>query len=236
VTALNTQPGADCYNAGAGWTGLYFSETARDGLVANPGGGQTNALLLPCMFNRVITVTNPGDSVKLPPALPGLDILVLNVGGNPMTVYGSNQDQIDGAAAGVAVTQMNNSMVLYSCYGPTSGWASEGLATGFAASGLQTLSPGSYTASTTHTQAGATPITTMMAAVTVNNASDATILSAAVPGLQMSVANLSATLAGQMYANGTDTINGTAGSTGVSLTANAVTIYFCIQSGKWLTK
>jgi hypothetical protein len=236
MSALNTQPGADAFNAGAGWSGLLFSETARDQLVANPGGGQTNALLLPCMFNRVVTVTNPGDSVKLPPALAGLDILVLNVGGNPMAVYGSNQDQIDGAAAGVPVTQMNNSMVLYSCYGLATGWASNGLATGFAASGLQTLSPGSYTASTTHSQAGATPITTMMAAVTVNNASDATLLPPAVPGLQMSVANLSATLAGQMYASGTDTINGTAGATGVALTANQVTLFFCIQAGKWLTR
>ena len=43
-------------------------------------------------------------------------------------------------------------------------------------------------------------------------------------------------LAGQLYASGSDTINGTAGSTGVALTANQVTLVFCIQSGKWLTK
>jgi hypothetical protein len=96
--------------------------------------------------------------------LPGLDLLVLNVSGNPMTVYGSNQDQIDGAGVGNPVNHMNNSTVLYSCYGPTSGWASEGLATGLAASGLQTASFGSITASATHTQAGATPITTMVTA------------------------------------------------------------------------
>jgi len=76
----------------------------------------------------------------------------------------------------------------------------------------------------------------MMAAVTVNNASDAVVLPPAVPGLQIMLANLSASLAGQLYANGTDTINGTAGSTGIALTANAVTLVFCMQAGKWLTK
>jgi hypothetical protein len=129
MAALNTQPGADAFNAGAGWTGLLFSETARDGFVANAGGGQANATLLTCMFNRIVTVTNPGDSVKLPPALPGLDILVLNVGGNPMAVFGSNQDQIDGNGAGNSVLHMSNSVVLYSCYSQSAGWSSEGLAT-----------------------------------------------------------------------------------------------------------
>lgn len=114
------------------------------------------------------------------------------------------------------------------------GWTA--LLFSFAASGLQTLSNGSITASTTHTQAGATPNNTMMAAVTVNNASDAVRLPPAVPGLQIQVANLSASLAGQLYASGTDTINGTAGSTGIALTANQVTLVFCIQSGKWLTR
>ena len=41
---------------------------------------------------------------------------------------------------------------------------------------------------------------------------------------------MSAALAGQHYANGTDPINGTAGSTGVALTANQVTLVFCIQA------
>jgi hypothetical protein len=188
------------------------------------------------MFNRVVTVTNPGDSVMLPPAQPGCDILVLNAGANPVAVYASNQDQIDGNGAGNPVSQMNNSVVLYSCYGPLSGWASEGLATGFAASGLQTFSNASITASTTHSQGGATPITTMQCAVTVNNASDSVILPPSAPGLQIDVANLSASLAGQIYAAGSDTINGTPGSTGIALTANQVTLFFCFQAGKWLTK
>jgi hypothetical protein len=36
--------------------------------------------------------------------------------------------------------------------------------------------------------------------------------------------------------NTTDTINGTAGATGVALTANAITIFMCMQPGKWITK
>jgi hypothetical protein len=37
------------------------------------------------------------------------------------------------------------------------------------------------------------------------------------------------------FASGTDTINGATGATGVALAANAITIYFCMQAGKWLT-
>src|SRR5260370_37599475 len=155
MTALNTQPGADAFNAGAGWTGLLFSETALDNITAFGGGGQVNATLLSTMFSRVTTVASPGDSVKPPPALPGLDLLVTNVGANPMAVFGSTTDQIDGAGANNSVSHMANSTVLYSCYGQTTGWVSEGLPTGFAASGLQTLSNQALTASTRHTQADA---------------------------------------------------------------------------------
>jgi hypothetical protein len=218
MTAQNIMPSALFFEAGygcsqvslpSGGVGLYFSETARDGLVANSGGGQANATLIPTMFAR-LTSANSGDSIKLPPVIPGVDIMILNVSGNPITVYGSGTDQIDGNGSGNPVTQMNNSVVLYSCYSAASGWASEGLATGFAASGLQTLSNASITAGTTHTQAAATPITTMMAAVTVANASDGVVLPPAVPGLQIEIANLS-TNAGTLYGNGTDTVNGTAG-------------------------
>jgi hypothetical protein len=228
--------GALQFEAGAGWTNLYFSETARDGITAAAGGGQANATLLPCMLNRVTTVATPGDSVMLPPAQPGLDILVSNVGANPMAVFGSGNDQIDAAGIGGSVSHMANSVVIYSCYGQASGWQSEGLSTGYAPSGLQTLSFASITASATHTQGGATPITTLMAAVTVNSASDAVRLPPAVPGLQILIANLAAATAGQLYAAGTDTINGTAGATGVALTAAQVTLVFCMQSGKWLTR
>jgi hypothetical protein len=236
MTAQNSNIGALQFEAGGGWTGLYFTETARDQIVANPGGGQANATMLPCMFNRVVTVANFGDSVRLPPALPGADLMVLNAGVNAMAVFGTANDQVDGAGVGVSVSQMPNSVVLYSSYSLATGWQSEGLATGFAASGLQTLSNQSLTASTTHTQGGATPITAMLVAATVANAADAILLPPAVPGLQISIANLSATLAGQLYASGTDTINGVAGATGIALTAAVVTIVFCVQAGKWLTK
>ena len=110
------------------------------------------------------------------------------------------------------------------------------MATGFATSGLQTLSNNSYTASTTHTPSGCNGHLHDDGGGNGHNASDAVRLPPAVPGLQIQVANLSATLAGELYANGTDTINGTAGSTGIALTANQVTLVFCIQSGKWLTR
>jgi hypothetical protein len=232
------QPGCDIMvlNVGGNQMTVYGLQTLSNGsITASTTHTQAGATPITTMFSRVVTA-NSGDGVRLPPAQPGCDLMVLNVSGNPINVYGSNQDQIDGNGAGNPVSQMNNGVVLYTCYSLASSWASEGLSTGFAFSGLQTFSNSAITASTTHTQAGATPITTMQAAVTVNNASDSVILPPSAPGLQIDVANLSASLAGQIYASGSDTINGTAGSTGIALAANAVTLFFCFQAGKWLTK
>jgi hypothetical protein len=67
--ALNARPGVDVFNAGAGYTGLLFSERARDQITANPGGGQADATLTR-MVSPVTTVATVGDNVKLPPRSP----------------------------------------------------------------------------------------------------------------------------------------------------------------------
>jgi hypothetical protein len=54
--------------------------------------------------------------------------MILNSGANPITVYGSNQEQIDNTGIGVPATQMASSVILYSCHAQA-GWFSEGLPT-----------------------------------------------------------------------------------------------------------
>lgn len=92
------------------------------------------------------------------------------------------------------------------------------------------------TASTTHTLAGATAITTDMVSVTVSNASDAVALPAATVGRVIAISNTSATLAGTLFAPGGATINGTAGATGVALTAAVITLAYCFVAGAYVTK
>jgi hypothetical protein len=247
MTAQNSQMTAIQFESGAGWTGLYFTETARDQLVANPGGGQANATMLPCMFNRVVTVTNPGDSVRLPPALPGADIMVLNVGANPMAVFGSGTDQIDGAGSGNSVTHQSNSVVLYSCYSLTTGWSSEGLATGFAASGLQTLSTaGAITAHAGGGQASAFPLTSMQNNVaTVVTAGDSVLLPPAVVGLQIVVQNSGGasmnvfpSSQAQGGVSGGDKINALAQNAAFAIASGSTTptVFYCFATGIWNTK
>jgi len=95
-------------------------------------------------------------------------------------------------------------------------------------------STSTITSSTTHTQAGATPITTQYVNVVNANAADAVLLPPAVAGAEVVVQNAGAAVALQVYATGTDTINGTAGSTGVSLAAASTGIYFCVVTGAWI--
>lgn len=74
--------------------------------------------------------------------------------------------------------------------------------------------------------------------VTVASAADSVQLPLAAAGLTVFVKNTHATNAVQVFAaNGsTDTIDGTAGSTGTSLAATKAAVYFCALSapgGKW---
>lgn len=82
------------------------------------------------------------------------------------------------------------------------------------------------TAGTTQTFAGATPILTDVALVTTGVANDGVLLPQAAPGQVLYVKNLSAN-AGKMYAPNGGTIDGTAGATGVALTASVTTALVC---------
>lgn len=84
---------------------------------------------------------------------------------------------------------------------------------------------------------GAKSGATLMAAVinrftTVASANDSALLPASAAGLYVVVINNTAN-AMQIYGSGTDTINGVATGTGISLTANSVGIYFCPVAGVW---
>ncbi len=76
------------------------------------------------------------------------------------------------------------------------------------------------TAGTTQTQAGATAITSTVTVLTVGNGNDGVLLPAMTAGRVVIINNASAT-AGKVYANGTETLNGTAGNAGsTALTAS----------------
>lgn len=116
-----------------------LAEYAQDGITAHAGGGQGSAMQLVAQTSRVTTVVTSGDSVKLPPSTPGLELTVINAGANPMQVFGSGTDTINGVATATGVSQMSNSAVIYIC--TSAGyWYTDGLAMGYAGGGLSTSS------------------------------------------------------------------------------------------------
>lgn len=77
--------------------------TAQSGITANAGGGQANAVLLTRSFSRVNTVATAGDSVRLPPAVAGADMVVFNrAATNSMNVFPSTGNAIGAGAANAA--------------------------------------------------------------------------------------------------------------------------------------
>lgn len=67
---------------------------------------------------------------------------------------------------------------------------------------------------------------------TVATAADSVVLPKSQIGLIITVTN-SGVASAQIFANGTDTINGTAGNVGVALAAGAVASYECTKLGVW---
>lgn len=80
------------------------AESAADALTAHAGGGQASALQLTAAINRVTTVASAADSVKLPLAVAGISITVINAAAsNSMQVFGTSPDTINGVATGTGV-------------------------------------------------------------------------------------------------------------------------------------
>lgn len=211
-------------------------ESPADGLTATAGGGQNGAAALTTELSRVTTVATAGDSVALPPAIPGLMLVVTNHGANAMQVYGTGTDTINDNASASGVSQMAGSEVIYVCYGPGK-WYANGLGTGYAGS-LETQSTANaLTAHAGGGQGSATPITTMLAVfATVASAADSAVLPASVQGMTITVANNAAANSMNVFPATGDHINALGANTALAVAAGTITIFYCAVAGTWLTK
>lgn len=220
--------------------GDFILESSQDNITATAGGGQANAFQINSQTARVSVVATAGDSIQLPPSAAGLELLIINHGANAMQVFGNLAagDVVDDQAAATGVSQMSNSLVIYSC--ATAGkWYTEGLSSGFAASlGLQTFSYATIAANATGTQASGTAVTAMLTNVTTSGASQSVTLPPSVPGLEMTVHNISAnTLLVFPSAGGTGTekINALSANASLSMPTNTSTVFTCNVAGQWFT-
>jgi hypothetical protein len=101
----------------------------------------------------------------------------------------------------------------------------------------QSMATDTITATPAATQGTALLLTTPLNRITTAAAGSGVLLPPAIRGMEVVIDNNGAN-ATQVFGSGTDTINGTAGATGVALAVDTVgpTIYFCFSNGAWRTK
>ena len=94
--------------------------------------------------------------------------------------------------------------------------------------GITALAGGALSASTPVLTLGANTVTT------VASGADSVVLPSAVAGSVVFVANAGAS-AMQVFGKGSDTINGTAGATGISVANNKRILFVAVTNGKWFS-
>jgi hypothetical protein len=235
-----------------------FYESVTDNITAHAGGGQTSAVALVTEINRITTVATTGDSIKLPPTIIspstgaayvqgsviggiGATVLVINHGANPMQVFGSGTDTIDDVATATGVSQMQGSMVLYTCTS-TGKWYSEGLATGYAGS-LQTFSAQNLlvtaTANSQTAVAGIASLslgymlTRAFQTINLSDSVNAVGLPASAAGLDLLLENAN-TGSINVYTGSTlDVINSLATTAPFAVGSSKSAQFFCTNTGQW---
>lgn len=228
-------------------TGLWYTEGLASGyggpglqtesfstlLTAFAGGGQLNATVLTSMLNRIGTVATMGDSAKLPLSVPGLYITVINNGTNPVQVFGSSTDVINGVATATGVSQMQNSIVVYTCQ--TSGqWVAEGIGSGYSGSFPTVSSSNGLTALASGTQSSTTALVSVINRVTViATANDAVKLPPTAPGMQITVTNAHATNNLYVWPSLGDAINAQSINTVYSLAAGKTATFTSAGIGNY---
>lgn len=214
-----------------GIVGHLFQNPA-DSIVAHAGGGQANATQLTADMNRVITVATAGDSVALPASQAGMLVGVINAGANPMQVYGLGSDTINGVAAATGVSQMQNSVVYYSC--TTAGvWQAEGIGCGYSGSFPTTSAVDGLTAHAGGGQASATPLTaTLNRFTTVATIADSGLLPVSAVGMQVTVANAATNSMNVFPATG-ESINALAANAAFAVAGGKTAAFYCMKAGQW---
>lgn len=218
-------------------TGLVLSkllvEPAANGIVAFAGGGQAGATQLAAEVNRITTVATAADSVKLPAAVAGLTIMLINASANPMQVFGLGADTIDGVAAATGVSHMQSSVVLYVC-AVAGQWQTEGLATGFSGS-FQTQSvQDNMVALAGGAQAGTAIKSMINRFITVVTAADSAQLPVSAPGIgPITVVNAAAANAMNVFPQVGDAINAIAANGAFSVPAGKTATFTCTSAGRW---
>jgi hypothetical protein len=94
------------------------------GIVANPGGGQSGAVLIAAVQNVVATVATTGDSVALQPSAGQMFVMVANQGANSLNVFPFTGDSINALSANAAFAIPAGKTAIFSIAGYGEPWFS----------------------------------------------------------------------------------------------------------------
>ena len=239
--ALTVEAGGSLVLNGAATIGAgqYLIESAASGIIAGATRTQLGATLLAGEISRIDTSTAPaagtplGDGVKLPPSVAGMDMFVWNNTANPVQLYASGADTINGAAGSAGVIMPPNSCYLTAC-GLAGAWIVEGLGAGTSGS-FPTVS--GIDNMTAHAGGGQGSGTLCAASlnrfVTVATGGDSGLLPTAVAGMVITVANAHATNSMNLFPATGDKINALAVNGAYALAAGKTAQLVCIGPGTW---
>lgn len=96
-------------------TFAFAATTPSAGVTAHAGGGQASATQLTAGLNRITVVASPADSVKLPAAVAGLVVEVVNETGVAAAVFAAGTDSLNGQIPTVAFSLGNVSLGYFRC-------------------------------------------------------------------------------------------------------------------------
>lgn len=136
MAGFTTSPGTEQLEAGYGFTGRHRTDTVNSAITAKSGGGQSGATKLNSMVNFITTVAAAGDSVQLSQAFPGVTIVVVNNGANPVQMFAnqSTSDTINGVAGSTGISIPAGTFAFVTCplgANPVTGSAGQWFVTGF---------------------------------------------------------------------------------------------------------
>ncbi len=88
------------------------------GITAFATGGQGSATQLTTDINEISVCATAGDSVKMPTAIAGLDVVIINNGAKSCDVFPSSGDNL-GSGVDTAVSLGAGNNIIYTCYNTT---------------------------------------------------------------------------------------------------------------------
>jgi len=94
---------------------IAATESVSGTLTAFAGGGQASGTALTAYINRVSTVATAGDSVKLPVATAGGDVIAINATANSMNVFPATGEYINALSVNTALAVAAGKTVKFVC-------------------------------------------------------------------------------------------------------------------------